>query len=224
MKPGDFVLEILQESRKDRKTIVLIRHSKRDPFNGMPDLLREGVGITPEGIRMAREFGESLGEILPGKSLLLGHTAARRCRMTAESICDGYPPDTPARILGCEPAIPSPVVQLDRYVAIREEFGWHELIRKWLDREIDENTFRDPCRYADDIVRNLFACPGVQAGDLLLVVAHDITIFPIISRVFGVQVNPVEFLNVIVITADTDTAEFRFANAEMSLKAKRKIP
>ena len=92
MKPGEFVLDILKEVPKNRRTIVLIRHSKRDSFEGVPDHLREGVVITPEGIRMAREFGESLGEILPGKPLVLGHTVARRCRMTAESIRDGYPP------------------------------------------------------------------------------------------------------------------------------------
>lgn len=224
MKPGDFVLDILTETPENRRTIVLIRHSKRDPFNGMPDHLREGVGITPEGILMAREFGESLGEIFPGKPLILGHTAARRCRMTAESILDGYPQNIPARILGCEPEIKSPVVHPERYIAIRDELGWREVIRKWLDQEIPENTFQNPCRYADYVLRNLFRCPGAGDGDLFVVIAHDITIFPIISHVFGITVKPIEFLNGIVITADTNTAELRFADKESSLKAERKIP
>ena len=224
MKPGDFVLDILKETPKNRRTIVLIRHSKRDPFNGMPDHLREGVVITPEGILLAREFGESLGEIFPGKPLILGHTVARRCKMTAESILDGYPHNIPSRILGCEPEIQSPVVHLERYIAIRDELGWREVIRKWLDQEIPENTFQDPHRYADYVLSSLFRCPGAGDGDLFVVIAHDITIFPIISRVFGVTVKPIEFLNGIVITADTNTAELRFADAESSLKAERKIP
>jgi hypothetical protein len=224
MKPGDYVLDILKEAPENRKTIVLIRHSKRDSFAGMPDHLREGVEITPDGILMAREFGESLGKISPGKHLVLGHTVAHRCKMTAESIRDGYPPGIPARIIGCEPEIKSPVVHPERYIAIRDALGWREVIRKWLDQEISEDIFQDPHRYADYVLRNLFAYPGAKDRDLFVVIAHDITIFPIISSVFGVKVKPVEFLNGIVITADTDTAELQFADAESSLKTERKIP
>jgi hypothetical protein len=144
--------------------------------------------------------------------------------MTAESIRDGYPPTIPARILGCEPEIKSPVVHQERYIAIRDELGWREVIRKWLDEEIPEHTFHNPHRYSDYVVRNLLSCPGAGGGDLVVVIAHDITIFPIISSVFGVKVKPIEFLNGIVITADTNTAEFQFADAESSLKAIRKIP
>ena len=223
MKPGDFVLDILREAPKNLRTIVLIRHSKRDSFEGIPDHLREGVEITPEGILMAREFGESLGEILPWKPLVLGHTAAHRCRMTAEFIRDGYPPSIPARILGCEPEIKSPVVHQERYIAIRDKLGWREVIRKWLDQEIPEHTFHNPHQYSDYVLRNLLTCPGAREEDLFVVIAHDITIFPIISRVFGVKVKPIGFLNGIVITADTNTAHFQFADAELSLKAERKI-
>lgn len=221
MKPGDFVLDILKEAPKNRKTIVIIRHSKRNSFEGIPDHLRESVGITPEGILMARQFGESLGKILPGKPLFLGHTVARRCRMTAESIRDGYPPDTPARILGCEPEIKSPVVNLDKLIAIRNELGWREGIRRWLDQEIPGNILHDPHQYSDYVLRNLLSCPYSGKQDLLIAIAHDITLFPIISSVFGVKVNAIEFLNGIVITADTNRAELRFADTEFSLKADR---
>ena len=129
-----------------------------------------------------------------------------------------------AEILGCCPPIPSPVVHLERYAALREELGWRELIRQWLGEKIPEHTFHNPHRYADGIVHDLLACQGIPERELFIVVAHDITLFPIISRVFGRLVNPIEFLNGIVITADTDTAEFRFADADGALKAERKIP
>jgi hypothetical protein len=222
MKPGDFVLDILKETPKNRKTIVLIRHSKRNSFEGIPDHLREGVEITPEGILMAREFGESLGKILPGKPLFLGHTVANRCKMTAESIRDGYPSDS-VRILGCEPEIKSPVVNLEKFIAIRNELGWKEGIRRWLDQEIPENTLHNPRQYSDSVLRNLISCPAVGDRDLLIVIAHDITLFPIISRVFGENVKPIEFLNGIVITADTDTAVIHFNDKDFSLKKEWKI-
>lgn len=223
MKPGDFVLDSLNKAPKDRRTIVLIRHSKRDPFGKMPDHLRNGVPITPDGILMAREFGNALGKIFPGKSLLLGHTIATRCLMTAESIREGYPHDTSSRILGCEPVIKSPVLHLERYVAIRNEIGWRELMRRWLDQELPADTFTNPYQYSDEILRNMFTCLNSGNGDLLVVIAHDITLFPIISSVFGVKVTAIEFLNGIVITADTNTAKFEFTDADISLNAERKI-
>jgi len=222
MKPGDFVLEAVREAPEAPKTIIVIRHSKRDSFNGMPEHLRDDVEITPDGILMAQEFGRSLGTVMPGQRLSLGHTTARRCRMTAESILAGYPAER-GRILGCIPAIPAPVVDMDRYVALRDEVGWQELIRQWLDEEIPGHTFHNPHWYADVVLRDLFASVKRTDGSLFIFVAHDITLFPLISRLFGARVNPIEFLNGIVIAADTGTARFRFADAALSLEAERKI-
>lgn len=223
MKPGDFVLDLLKEDPETDKTIVLIRHSKRDSFEGIPDALREGVEITSEGIGMARLFGESLGQIAPGRPLFLGHTVAHRCKMTAESIRDGYLPSGQVRILGCQPAIESLVVDHEKFIALRNEFGLSELIRKWLDREFPETVFRDPHRYSDEILGRLLSFPLDNQGDLLVVVAHDVTIFPIVYSVFGKKVKPVEFLNGIVITTNGQTVKIRFNDAECSLEEERSI-
>ena len=223
MKPGDYVLDLLKEAPQRGRTIALIRHSKRNSFDGVPHHLREGVEITPEGILMARGFGESLGKIHPGKSLFLGHTVAKRCRMTAESICKGYPPYPPARILGCEPEIKSPVVNLDAIFALMNEFGGVEVVRRWINQEIPEDTMHNPHRYADDVLGTLLSFPGIEEKDLLVVIAHDVTILPIVFSVFGKTLHEIEFLNGIVIMADTDTAEIRYTDAELSLKAEQKI-
>jgi len=224
MKPGNFVLDLLSEAPKTGRTIVLIRHSKRDSFEGIPDHLREGVEITPEGIRMARSFGESLGEIAPGRHLSLGHTVAHRCRMTALSIAEGYSPSGPVRILGCHPEIESPVVHHENYIALRNTFGWRELIRKWLDYEIPDTAFRDPRRYSDTILEKLLLFPQTEDGDLLVAVAHDVTLFPILFSVFGKKVKPVDFLNGIVISANGTTAEIHYRDSECSLSAELEIP
>jgi len=223
MKPGDYVLDLLQRAPKDQRTIVLVRHSARNSFDGIPEQLREGVEITPDGIRLARAFGESLKEIFTGNYLFLGHTVAHRCRMTAESIGDAYSPAKRVRMIGCQPEINSPVVDPDKFVALRDELGWHEGIRRWLNQEIPEDTLRNPHNYSDEILRNLLSFPEAGERDLLIIVAHDITLFPIVFSLFKKNVTAVEFLNGIVITADTTTAEIRYNDAEFSLKAERKI-
>ena len=223
MKPGSYVLDILQSAPKNQRTILLIRHSKRDSFEGIPDHLRDTVGITPEGIVMAREFGESIKQIAPDKRLFLGHTVAKRSEMTARSICEGYSSNNQPKILGCEPEIKSPVINLEKLVEVRNEFGWQEFIRRWLGREIPEDTLWDPQKYSDEILGKLLNYPTVRPGDMLVVVAHDITLFPLVFSLFGKPVKTIEFLNGVVISADTNVAKIRFRNAEFSFETKRLI-
>jgi hypothetical protein len=223
MKPGDYVLDLLKGLPKNKRTIALVRHSVRNSFEGIPGHLRDRVEITPEGVSLARAFGESLGEIFSGKFLFLGHTSALRCRMTAESIGDGYFPADHVQMLGCRPDITSPVVNPDKCIELLSEPGWSEGMKKWLNKEMPGDTLQNPQTYADEILKKLLSFPETGETDLLVVVAHDITLFPIVSCVFGKKITKVEFLNGIVIAADTMTAEFRYADAQCSLMMIRDI-
>jgi broad specificity phosphatase PhoE len=219
MTPGDFVLDLLSHVPKSGKTIVLLRHSKRDSFKGIPDSLREGVEITPDGVLMARAFGESLQKIFPGKRILLGHTIANRCRMTAESIGHGCSCGGDVRILGYLPEVESVVMDPENYVKLREEHTWQGLMQRWLDLEVPEETLQNPHAYCDTLLEQLVSLPGVKDDDLLVVIAHDVTLFPIIFSVFGKAVTSLEFLNGIVITNKAAPYEIRFKDADHALKA-----
>lgn len=223
MKAGGYVLDLLDTTSRNEKTIVLIRHSKRDSFGDIPDHLRDTVGINPEGVQMAREFGESIRQVVPDKRLLLGHTVAKRCEMTARSIQEGFSSDNQTMVLGCQPEIKSPVVNLDNLIRLRNQFGWQGLIQQWLRSELPEDTLWNPRKYTDEILGKLLRYPNVQSGDLLVVVAHDITLFPVVFSIFGKNVKAIEFLNGIVISADSDNAEIQFRNAEYSFKTERRI-
>jgi broad specificity phosphatase PhoE len=223
MKHGDYVLNLLGKVPETGKTIVLIRHSHRDSFRGVPDHLREGVEITREGILLARAFGESLKRMFPKKRILLAHTAAKRCRMTAESIGHGYASPDRVRILGCQPQVGSVVVDPDTYIRLREELGWQCLMQQWLSQQIPEETLENPRTYSDKTLAGLVSFPGIHHDDLLVVVAHDVTIFPILYRVFGKKLTSLEFLNGLVITGGSPAFEIRYADADHTLKAEWSI-
>jgi len=220
---GLYVLDILQSVPKNQRTILLIRHSIRESFAGIPDHLFNTVGITPEGSVIAREFGASIKEIAPDKRLFLSHTVAKRSEMTARSICEGYSSDNQSNILGCEPEIQSPVVNLKKLVEARNEFGWQELLRKWLGREIPEDILWDPQKYSDEILKKLLNCPAVRPGDMLIVVAHDITLFPLVFSLFGKPVKAIEFLNGVVISANGNVARIQFKNGDLVCETERLI-
>jgi hypothetical protein len=220
LKPGDFVLDLLKAQPDSERTILLLRHSKRNSFIGVPDHLRPGVEITPEGVLMAREFGESLLEIVPDRCLFLRHTIARRCRMTAESIGQGYSSGNQFLMEEYPQVLGDPVVDMGRFIGLREQYGWENLIRKWLDREIPDDVLQDPDLFSDNNVKNLLSLCATGDRDLFVVVGHDVTLFPIVSRVFGRKLTTIEFLNGIVISACETTAEIQFANSEFSVRKK----
>ena len=223
MSPGDYILNILHDVPFEERTILLMRHSKRDSVKGIPDHMREGVEITAEGIQLARSFGVSLGQILPEKSIRLGHTVAHRCKMTAESIGDGYSNAGQVRHIGIQPDVGNVVVNPDEYVKLRNELGWQQIIQMWLNEEIPEETLQNPHKYARNIVGQLISCSDKNHKDILIVIAHDVTILPVLYSVFGKTITAIEFLNGIVITGNSSSPEIRYNDAELSLKAELRL-
>jgi broad specificity phosphatase PhoE len=219
MNHGDYVLNLLGEVPETGKTIVLMRHAHRDSFQGIPDDLREKVPITPGGVLMARAFGRSLGKTVPKKRILLGHTPAKRCQMTAESIGHGYASPDRVRILGCSPGVGSVVTDPDQYIRLREELGWRSLMQKWLNRKIPGTILEHPRAYCENLLTGLVSFQGMDHDDLLIMIAHDVTIFPVVHSIFGKTLTSLEFLNGLVITVGSPACEIRYADADHSLKA-----
>jgi broad specificity phosphatase PhoE len=224
MNHGDYVLNLLMGVQESEKTIVLMRHSHRISFQGIPDHLREGVAITPEGVIMARNFGASLSQLFPKKRVLLGHTPAKRCQMTAESIGHGYASPDRVRVLGCRPEVGSVVVDPENYIRLREALGWRSLMQRWLNGEIPEETLEDPHAYCEKLLTGLVQFLDMNPGDLIVVIAHDVTIFPVLYSIFGKTLTSLEFLNGLVISGGSPACEIRYADADHSLKAEWSTP
>lgn len=219
MKKGDFILENCRAAPRTERTVALIRHAERESFAGIPEHLREDVAITPAGIRMATSFGASLGEIFPGRRILLGHTVARRCRMTAESIAAGHPDPDLVRILGCLPEVGTVVVDQQKYVEVRDRLAWDQLVLHWLHGEIAGDTLQDPATYCRELLMTLQSVPVTEDGDLLVVIAHDVTILPVVSSLFGQSLTWIDFLNGITISCRDGSTEIRYSDAARSLQA-----
>jgi len=217
MNHGDHILGILKDHRAFGRNILLIRHSDRDLLRIMPDGLHEDVAITPEGIVHAGEFGRNLRTIASGTTLHLGHTAPRRCRMTAESIREGYSSSGTTRDWGVLPFIESVIADPVQFQALWEELGWHSLMREWLSGGIPEDTLTDPCRYSDRLLRGLLSMPGGGDDALVIAVAHDVTILPVVASACGTTLTTIGFLNGVLISGDTTGAVIRFADPEHSL-------
>lgn len=213
MNHGDYILDLLRNHPGSGRTVLLIRHSVRDSLRCVPAGLRDDVPITPEGVVHAVEFGRKLKTIAPDTIVHLGHTAPRRCRMTAEAICTGYSSPDNTRDLGVVPDVNSVIVDPGAFSALWEEMGWHTLIRQWLSGNISEDTVHNPHWYTDQLLRNLAAFPAGDDSDLLVIVAHDVTIMPIVASVMGTLLTSIDFLNGVVISGDGSGAGIWYADS-----------
>lgn len=219
MNHGDHVLELLKKDQGTGRTILLIRHSVRESLRKIPPALRNDVAITPEGIACAEEFGRKLKLIAPHKTLHVGHTAPLRCCMTAECIRRGFSSPDMTQDLGVLPHVENVIVDPGRFSALWEERGWHSLMREWLGGEIDGHTLENPQRYSNRLLERLVSIPLANDSDLLVVVAHDVTILPVLASACGTTLTTIGFLNGIMIRGDESLAEIRFADPEHTLRA-----
>ncbi|MDD1711536.1 MAG: histidine phosphatase family protein [Methanoregulaceae archaeon] len=215
---GRPVFHTLRQIPERERTVILIRHSNRPSFEGVPYHIRPHVELTPEGVENARRFGSSLAPVVEGKRIHLLHTPATRCRMTAMAIREGLSPGKTAGIgIGQAPQIADPVRDLDQFRHLNEQYGWHELIRRWLDGQVDDGVLWNASWYSDELLKQVLNGPGFHSGEVRIVVAHDITLFPLIHTYFGRYMTTIDYLHGIVVKADTEAMEVGFEDTLLSL-------
>lgn len=214
---GAPILDLLRDGTVGIRTAVYLRHSIRNSLAGIPAHQQLAAEITPEGALRAREFGEALQRLVPGRRLVLGHTIARRSRMTASCIGAGYAPDGHYRMIDYRRDIDDLILDPDAFLALRDAIGWEPLLRRWLGRGVPRDIMRDPHVYADTHLEQLIAVDGGDDRDLFVVIGDDITLFALVSRLFGRTITTVDFLNGIAITTDGTTSEARFSGGEETL-------
>ena len=221
--PGAPVLDLLRDGPATGPTALYLRHSIRDSLAGVPVHQQLAVGITPEGALRAREFGDALRRLVPGRRLVLGHTIARRSRMTAECIGAGYAPGGQFRMIDYRRDIDDLILDPDAVRALRDAIGWEALLRRWLGRGVPRDIMRDPRVYADTHLEQLVAFDGIDERDLFVVVGHDITLFALVSRLYDRMITTVDFLNGVVIDAGGTNGEARFSDGEQTLATTLKL-
>jgi broad specificity phosphatase PhoE len=177
------------------------------------------VELTPEGITNARCFGESLRGAGKDKKIHFLHTPATRCRMTAMAIRDGLSPGMPEDIRIREaPEIIDPVLDLEKFRELHDYYGWHALIGQWLAGKIDEGVLWNPGQFSDELLKRVLDGQDFRPQETRIVVAHDITLFPLIHTYFRRSLTSIDYLNGIVIKTDAGKTDIGFERDILSLR------
>jgi broad specificity phosphatase PhoE len=177
------------------------------------------VELTPEGIANARRFGASLRGAGKDRNIHFLHTPAKRCRMTAMAIRDGLSPGMPEDIRIREsPEIIDPVIDLEKFRELHDYYGWHALIGRWLAGKVDEGVLWTPGQFSDELLKRVLDGQDFRPQETRIVVAHDITLFPLIHTYFRRSLTSIDYLNGIVIKTDAGKTDIGFERDILSLR------
>lgn len=157
----DSYLEILKESRGEAG-IMLLRHSIRPSFKGLPEVGRDDVSLTNKGREMAINSGGLIGQI--GAVL---SSPVLRCMQTAEHMLPQ------ATVISSESLCGGPFGE--EWLTLKEEVGWSNAICKWLDG--DFRGSRSVQDVGGDIVQYLTETH--KMGCNTLAISHDVAILAV---------------------------------------------
>lgn len=197
------VISLLKQIPEKNRTVLLIRHSERPSFKGIPEEKKDEVELTPKGIEMAREFGRGIKQIFPEKKLRIYNSYPKRCHMTAISILEGAK-EINNRVICYEynsPPLKSPVCNRDEYNRIKKNYEWNELINEWMEKRIPSTALVPAEEHAKDTLKTLLRANLCTSGEMAVYITYDMAIFPLIYYLFNIN-KQVKFLDGIVMKVD----------------------
>ncbi|MGD1004918.1 MAG: hypothetical protein ABR887_05790 [Methanoregulaceae archaeon] len=110
---------------------------------------------------------------------------------------------------------------MNTYIALREERGYSQVMKNWMEGNISLGILWGPDQYAEKILKTVLNYSVIRSGDMLIIVTQDIAVFPLISSWLGKIVTSLDFPNGVVISADTTKADILFQDADHKLKITR---
>ena len=210
------VHNILNRDKEADFTIAVIRHSERPSFNKIPTEKWADVTITDRGIEAAKKFGKALGnQAVPPNSLKVYYTGQRRCADTAAAIATGIGQSAGPEERGLN--FISPIADAAKYDDMLKNGRWKELLDGWLSSDNSYDCMTPVSLYTREFFRKLTSLGYSHGSNVVVIVAHDLQIFPLVSKIFGKNITNIDYLEGPVISKKKDDFEIGFGNEKRSV-------
>ena len=207
---GQWIIDRLKLMPENGRYILIIRHSERVSFDGIPIEQWNSVGITERGKQAAFEFGRALIDEVGLESVYTEGWGLERCADTAAKIFEG------ASASGCRNCkfsktsyLESPIADHDGYMNLLKSGKWNEILVEWLSSPSDGWPMKPYAAYSENILREVLKNSTPATNSAGIIVTHDLHIFPIITANFGLVKLDLDFMDGILISkTDSDTRIF----------------
>ena len=201
---GKRVVELARRFPERKDMTVVVRHSERPDFAGVPKKDWNDVGLTSNGFEAARMMGRALAQITEASQLDSYGWGWRRCLDTANAIAAG------ATAAGYSSAYLGPI-HMKSPIANRQVYDrqlgtkdLEETILDWLNDK-DQNVFVPVREYTKEILERLVAIRGKDSDAFTVVATHDLHILPLLSGVFGKPIRYIDYLDGLVIRPEGES-------------------
>jgi len=148
------LLKGIEQFPKDKKIIMVIRHSHRYDSNDL--LNHEKDNLTPLGHKIAKEFGQHLPSDRP---IRLFYSEVQRCQETAENIYTGYNHNgTSSELVGALRVLYNIEISREDFYREATKYPLDNLLYRWSAGLYPEDMvipFSEYARKAADVVWNM---------------------------------------------------------------------
>ncbi len=198
---GQWILDKLKSMPKNGRYVLMIRHSERYDFNGIPIESWNSTGLTEQGKIAASEFGKALVSHIGIESVSTEGWGLERCVDTAFRIAEG------AAESGCRKCsfsvasdLESPIANSERYTEYLKSGRWKEMLRQWLSSPSDSGIMKPYLEYSSKIMKEVLKKRDPPTNAVNIIVTHDLHIFPLITANFNVVKLGIDYMDGILIS------------------------
>jgi hypothetical protein len=165
------------------QSAIVIRHAERFAIKGID--AHFSTGLTEKGLADAYDFGASLPHF---ENYRLFHSQAKRCRQTAERICEALElAGRKAAIVGQEEVIGVSYMLTDIHTAFNEsERHGNQFIRAWFDGRLEPGIYKPLDETLEQHLGYLRTSLQASRG-LDIHVTHDWNINVLREGIFGLR-------------------------------------
>lgn len=187
---------------------AIIRHSERPDFRNIPTELWNKVLLTPEGEKVATEFGTALVNESGIPSMNVHGWGLERCIITAEKIAEG------ARSAGIDGKystlydLQSPIKDIVLYRKFLNAGKYDIMVEDWLSSNNTDGPFWPFGQYSRRTISKVAKEHMQLINNVTVIVTHDLYILPMLNDIFGVRTTEVGFLDGILMAQGGDELDF----------------
>jgi broad specificity phosphatase PhoE len=216
---GTKIIEAIKQLDGQENTIVLVRHSERRSFDGMPVEKWNSVLLTERGIEAAKQFGKAVTTDAAVKDLRVHHWGLKRCVMTADAISQG------AIEAGSNVSGPT-AIQLKSPIVVQKEYQkeigsvrWEKFVDEWLRASGPQFGMMSSDQYAKEILRELRNEKKSSPSGATIIATHDLHIIPLIKYVFHETQPWIDFLDGIAVKVNHNSMAVSYAGKIQNLRS-----
>lgn len=204
---GNQILDAVRQFEVQENLVLIVRHSERPSFDGIPYEQWRHVELTEKGIQVARSFGKVLSSST--KTMRVHHWGLKRVVMTAEAISIG------ARESGIKVHGPTPI-PLRHPISNQEEYDrnlrsktWEAFLNAWL-KGAEQSAMIPADRYAREIYRDVLREKSLAPDGITIVTTHDLYLMPLINYIYHPSSPWIDFLDGVAIKIHKDKVSMSF--------------